>query len=124
MLIAKSTLWEPKPPGYFGSALLTSLSGLPISAGPSNFFRLLVVDRNFGGEGGTTNYDLSFHQTLSLSVSMRKFLEFLGDIETCFSMPAPGVSLDDHEYNRAAEQDLDASDLDDDESIESRYLLA
>lgn len=131
--IARATIWEPQPKGYFATRILKQVLELAHTRPGTQTLTFYTVDCNPIGEGQKMGYEIMFDRSLLAlqPASKKAFLDtimnlrdFLHCMEDHFRDNAEGAdeSKVDYAWRQAADC-LDSADRDDDQSIESRYLL-
>ncbi len=129
--IAMASIWEPKPRGYFGGRLLEEV--IHKTSGPGvQVLTFVTADNNPIGEGQKMGYEIIFDRSLNYfhEGSRREFAEaitglrdFLYEFDDLFRPDSPGLEDRLNNIHPAAAEFLETADRDEDESIESRYLL-
>jgi hypothetical protein len=126
--IAMASIWDPKPKGYFTAKILEELTH-NAHCRPETQSLIFVTIDSYGGSGGQKMvYQIMFDRSIHLFDATNKneftdaiisLRDFVYDIEDYFRPGVNKLDWEDPDYVAV----LESPDRDEDESIESRYLL-
>lgn len=137
-MIAKASVWDPKPKGYFSTKILERvLQDVDNLAGTQDLI-FVTMDENYGGEGQKMSYEILFDRSLQyfdennrkeFAAAVLNLRDFMYDIEDYFKPECPmgEITAKDRaewiEWTRRSAGCLESADRDEDRSMASRYLL-
>lgn len=131
--IAKATIWDTKPKGYFNAKLFDEVVQETDHRPGIQVLTFVTVDADPVGQGQEMSYEIIFDRSLhyfdkdnrnEFSDSIINLRDFIYALEDYFRPDCPGGDEDRLEYSciHSAKR-LDSPERNEDQSIESRYIL-